>query len=273
MCRKASVLTKVHEHDCPVFAFPPPLLAAVIALGSFSVLHLQGISLTNDGWAYWEGAVSLVAGRGYRYFSGPRIVAWPPLYSLYLAAWSLVVGPRALGLIIANAVLVTVQAALWCWTLLSIWRESGENAAKAEVVTIVVYLGLFIPLNEQAVLADVLKYTLLPLLLMAGWKSRNSVEGVAIARWTMLSAIVATTLLLVHNNSIAFVAANSLVLLLGADKRLHRAAAAIAAGAVPVGLWTIVRHALGQDDSHALGFGIGRYAASTYVLQTVSGAG
>jgi hypothetical protein len=250
------------------------MFAAVIALGSFSVLHLRGIGLTPDGWAYWQGAVSLVAGRGYRYFSGARIVAWPPFYSLYLAAWLLAVGPTALSLIIANAALVAVQASFWCWTLLTIWRETTSGAPRADAVAaVVVYLGLFIPINEQAVLADVLKYTLLPLLLMASWKAWNSMEAVGVVRWTALSAAAATILLLVHNNSIAFIAANSLLLFLGTGKRLHRALAAVVSGAVPMGIWIIVRHALQQDHSHFLGFGVGRYSAWMYTLQLLRGTG
>jgi hypothetical protein len=250
------------------------ILAAAIALVSFSVLHLNGIRLTPDGWAYWQGAVSLVAGRGYTYFSGARIAAWPPLYSMYLAAWSLAVGPTALGIIIGNGILVTAQAALWCWTLLSIWREGAGSTPQAGVMTVVaVYLGLFIALNEQRVLADVLKYTLLPLLMLAGWKARTSADAAGLARWTMLSAMVATTLLLVHNDSIAFLAANSLVLVGGAGKRFPRVAAAIAAFAVPDAMWLVVRHALQQDFSHALGLGVAKYDALTYLLQAVGGTG
>jgi hypothetical protein len=242
--------SSVDRHERPTLAvFLPCAFAAVLALGSFSVLHLRGIGLTPDSWAYWEGAASLVAGRGYTYLSGARIVAWTPFYSLYLAAWSLVVGPTALGLIIANAVLVTVQGSLWCWALLSIWREGAGGVPRAEgVAAVVVYLGLFIPLTEQAVLADVLKYTLLPLLLLASWKARNCLDTIGIVRWTTVSVVAATSLLLVHNNSIAFVAANSVVLFCGVGRRLHRTVAAAVAGAVPIAIWIVVRHVLGQDN-------------------------
>jgi hypothetical protein len=255
-------------------AFPAALVAAAIALASFVILHLKGIGLTPDGWAYWEGAISLDAGRGYTYFNGTRIVAWPPLYSLYLAAWSLALGPTALALIIANAVLVTVQTALWCWVVVSIWRESVDGVLPTgAVMAVAVYLGLFIPLNEQAVLADVLKYTLLPLLLIAGWRARNSVEAFSSVRWTTFSAATATTLLLVHNDSIAFIAANALALFSGVGKRLHRTLTAVVAGAVPTAIWIIVRRALEQNQSHAFGIGVGRYGALTYLLQLFRGAG
>ena len=103
-------------------------VAAVIALSALALLNCRGIDLTPDGWAYWQGAVSLVEGKGYRYFSGNPIVAWPPLYSLYLAAWILVTGPTGLGLVIGNAFLISIQAWLWCYVLLTIWCDTGDEA-------------------------------------------------------------------------------------------------------------------------------------------------
>ena len=75
------------EGRTPLSFLAASISAGAIALASFAVLHVRGIGLNPDSWAYWEGAVSLCAGRGYTYFSGARIVEWPPLCSVYLAGW------------------------------------------------------------------------------------------------------------------------------------------------------------------------------------------
>jgi hypothetical protein len=69
--------------------------------------------LTHDDWAYWQGAVSMAEGKGFKYFSGNPIIAWPPLYFLYLAVSTKIVGPYGLTLISANALLIALQAFAW----------------------------------------------------------------------------------------------------------------------------------------------------------------
>jgi hypothetical protein len=101
-------------------------VAGAIAITSFVLLTWRGIALTPDGWAYWQGAVSIAEGRGYRLFSGGAITSWPALYSLYLSQWTLVMGPTGRGLIVASAVLVGAQAWLWCHVLQNIWYERKE---------------------------------------------------------------------------------------------------------------------------------------------------
>ena len=250
------------------------MLASVLALSCFATLHLKGIGLNPDGWTYWEGAASLLAGRGYRYFTGEPIVFWPPLYSLYLAAWSRVAGPSALSIILANGFLVGLQAALWCWTSLVIWSESGGGAPSPfAVAAVVLYLGLAIPVAEQSVMADVLKYSLLPLVIFTGWRTRSAPHSSAMRRWLAWNTIAATALLLVHNDAVAFVLANGVLLLAGRDRKPARAIAALAATMVPVAVWAIVRYALGQAGSHPVTLGGARYGPATYLVQLFRGIG
>src|SRR5262249_19105032 len=110
--------------------------------------------------------------------------------------------------------------------------------------------------------------------LFTAWKTRSSVDAAGLLRWSAVNATLSVALLLVHNNSVALVAANSLVLIVGvATMKIQRTAAAVLTGVVAMTIWIVVRHALGQDHSHVLGFGVGRYAASTYLLQLVRGTG
>jgi hypothetical protein len=94
-----------------------------------------------------------------------------------------------------------------------------------------------------------------------------------LTQWSALGAMTATVLALVHNDSLAFVAANALLLSAGPGKRLHRALAVVGAGGVPVAVWVIVRRVLEQQHSAAVGIGAGRYTAITYVRQALSGVG
>src|SRR5690348_15902005 len=88
-------------------------LACTIAAVFFIGIDIGGAYMTPDGWAYWQGAVSIAEGKGYTYFSGHPIISWPPLYSLYLAAWTLPLGSSGITLPAANGALVVIQAGLW----------------------------------------------------------------------------------------------------------------------------------------------------------------
>src|SRR5262249_24841437 len=63
-------------------------IAGGVTFAATLAMLRHGIAITSDGWAYWQGSVSLLEGRGYTflYYDVP-IQAWPPLYSLYLALW------------------------------------------------------------------------------------------------------------------------------------------------------------------------------------------
>ena len=215
------------------------LVAAVIALTSFALLNIRGIDLTPDGWAYWQGAVSLVEGTGFRYFSGNPIVAWPPLYSLYLAAWILVTGPTRLGLVIANAVLISIQAWLWCYVLLTIWCDTGDEPGLPPRLVVAVYIGLFTASTQQGVLADVLKYTLAPLLLLATWKIHRTDAAVSSLQGTALAAVAGSLVLLAHHNGMALVGASAVLIGTTRVPRRWRDAATVAT--VPLLVWAIVR--------------------------------
>src|SRR2546423_285583 len=120
MCRRNAQSAKRYMKMCKKILHTTrrwdvmPLTASVVALFFFSLLHRKGIGIGPDSWGYWQGAGSLLEGHGYTYFSGNPIFWWPPLYSIYLAAWAAIFGLNGWALILANGVLITLQAWLWC---------------------------------------------------------------------------------------------------------------------------------------------------------------
>jgi hypothetical protein len=149
--------------------------------------------------------------------------------------------------------------------------ESTEREPPCTAVAaIILFLGLIIPIAEQSVLADVLKYSLLPVVVLAAWKSKNSSDTPRILRWSALNVVATTALLLAHNDSVAFVVANAIMVVAPERTRVRAATGAIVA-IVPLTIWALVRHALLQSGSHPIALGAGRYAPSTYLLRHCEG--
>jgi hypothetical protein len=249
------------------------LIAAVVALLSYVLLHWSGVGLDPDSWAAWQAAVSIVDGKGYSYFSGNPIHSWPPLYALYLAAWIGVLGPAAWTLMISNATLVLLQAVLWMHFARTLTAESGRAASSGAAIVLSVYVGLFVALNEQSVFAHNLVYTILPVFLVVVWRIvsvpswRPSLSG-------MLALLaLATALMLTHISSLAFLAAAAAVIALA--RRLSISALLVATGLVvlPTAIWLAMQAALDQGGSHYVGFGAGRFSPLFYAVQLLDGPG
>lgn len=246
---------------------PWPLAGALIALATYAVLQRHGIKLTEDGWAYWQSAISLTEGAGFRYFSGNPIIAWPPLYSLYLAGWSIVLGPHALALIVGNGVLITAQAYLW---IMLAFILAGDRNSWLLNACIAVWLGLFVPLTQMSVLAHNLNLALLSAFLICVWQL---VERPRIERGVFtLTVLLAVTMMLTHNSSIIFLGTAGVVIAWlptwPMRLRLSAGSALIAAGLL-ASLGT--RLFLGQSGSHPpVG---GRYSVPETIIQALQGLG
>lgn len=245
-----------------------PCIAALTACISFFLLHWQGIALTPDGWAYWQGAVSLANGNGYTYFSGNSITAWPPLYSLYLSCWVWLMGPSGLSLVNAQALLICIQAFVWMYVLLSI--NSNQKIPKLLVFCTAFYVGLLLSLTQQLVMASTLQYIFLPIFLLSIHHINQYKNTTTLTRWLIVGTLCGSLLMLTHNSSIAFIGAGVLILLC-AKKRTIMAAVII--GIIPLIIWLIVRHVLHQQSSHTIGIGVGRYSAISYLLQMLHSIG
>jgi hypothetical protein len=244
---------------------PWPWASALIAIATYGVLQRRGIGLTLDGWAYWQSAVSLTEGKGLRYFSGNPIVAWPPLYSLYLAAWSLLLGPTAIALIAGNGVLIGAQAYLWSRLGAALSDDRSRWPIHACVA---VWLGLLIPETQTWVFAHNLNFVLLPVFLLCVWRLTRQARFDR--RAFAMAALVAAMLTLNHNSSVVFLAGAGLVLLwLPAwpiRSRLLASCGLVAAGLLAsLGM----RLALGQSGSHP--FVGGRFSVLETTTQAVQG--
>lgn len=238
------------------------------------VLHLRGTSISPDGWGYWQAAVSLLHGRGYTYFSGHPIVAWPPLYPFYLAVFNALLGPTVLGLVLSNSILATAGAVGWAYALIRIAEEAGARVKPASLAAIACYLALFVNCNEQYPLADNFKYALLPWLILSTWKLCNAATQRDIAWWTTVQTVVGIALVLTHNNAVAFVGAGAAtVVIFGRLPVFLRCLIAVITSAIPAGCWQIVRVLLDQEGSHLLGLGVGRESAMHYAWQLIQGTG
>jgi hypothetical protein len=113
---------------------------------------------------------------GYAYFSGHPIIHWPPLYPLYLSAWVALFAPTGVVLIIANAILIAIQAFLWlCLALLL--TDRGQPPSRLALSAATLYIGFFVPFPQSSVLAHNQLYVFLPLLLTVVWLSIRRREG------------------------------------------------------------------------------------------------
>ena len=258
----------------PLAATPRPagvasaVVAAVVALAVYAVLHWTGTGMISDNWAYWQGAISLSTGNGYTYFAGPRIEAWPPLFPLYLALWVLAFGPYGWVLIVANGLLIVLQAALWTRLARRLADDTGIAVPGYVWLLLGLFVGLFVAVNQRYPFAQSLVYVLLPLLLGHLWAYTRGDVG----KGTRL-LLLAVVLPLVHTACFAFTGATALLIaVLGPRSSRGRVLAALVL-VLPAAAWLAVRLVLGQSGSHCVGLGAGQYGPLAYALQLLHGPG
>jgi hypothetical protein len=250
-----------------------PLACAAVSLGLFCMLHARGITIDPDGWAYWQGAVSIADGAGYRYFSGNPIIHWPPLYAIYLAAFVLLSGSNGATLIVANAILIFLQGYIWCFVFIKILSEGDTAVSPRTLYALPVALGVFIALSQQDVLADNLKYVFVPMMILATWNVFRSRSLHRLWQWSAICIVIACFLVLTHNNSIVFVVTGGILILIGLEHRWWRSAISVCVVIAPMIVALVIRHALGQAASHTIGISAGQYTPAEYVVQLIVGLG
>jgi hypothetical protein len=255
------------------------LLAAVVSVTALAHSLRFGIELTPDGWAYWQSSVSLLEGRGYRYFFGPTIIEWPPLYPLYLAGWEYFLGVSGRTLVFANSALAGVAA--FNWTAIFLWhlwkqlRRNGHvdeqacDATSLEVVRsraqaapanltfasllIVIFVSSTIVAFYRSVLAQNLVYAILPVLFYASLRCTQA-AGRTFFVLAGLNALLAMMLLLAHNSAVAFLLPVAFVLARCRDQSLMaRGFAIFLSSVLPLAPWLAIRSWLGQLHSHPIG--------------------
>lgn len=229
--------------------------------------------LDPDGWAAWQGAVSLATGHGYTYFSGNPIAAWPPLYSAYLALWTLLLGPTGGSLLVANGLLVVLQAFLWMKMATTIARDAGSDPSAGTTAPLSVLVGLVVALHQREVLGQNLVYTLLPLYVLGLWKLLHADRTAREVRITGLLALLGSLLCLAHNTAAVFVVAAAAMVGLNWPVKWRLFGYSGVLVAVPGLCALAVRSLLGQPGSHRVGIGAGQYDGLTYGWHFFDGIG
>ena len=233
----------------------------------FVALHWRGIPLSPDGWSYWQAAVSLANGTGYRDFSGNALNAWPPLYSLYLSIWVRFLGATGVALVVANGVLVVCQSVLWFHTVCRIWGVEGNDRRLLVMLAVALYVAFYVPLTLQAAHAANLGYLFAALMLLAVWQARQSCSLRRVWQWTLLAAVAGTLALLSHNVNVALVIGCAAAFLLIRHGSRRDLGTAVALALIPITIWLAVRWQLGQLGSHPVGVGVATFSPMQYLHQ------
>ncbi len=224
---------------------------ALVAAAAALVVSRRGLFFTPDSWAYWEGSVSLLAGRGYRFLGGRAIGAWPPLTSLYLALWQLAFGTSIETLRWALAGAAAAHVVVWT----RLGRALGARGAWTLAPAVALFAA-FAARENSWLLSESLTLPLLGGALLALARAgtrRGKAPFVAAGCWM-------TALLLTRHASFAFLppmVAGAPWLAPGGGRRRLYAGSSAAAGAA-TGIWIAAQAALDQLGSHPLatrGFG------------------
>jgi len=256
--------------------------AALVAAVAYVLVHLTGIPIDPDGWAAWQGAVSIATGQGFTYFSGNPVTAWPPLYSTYLAAWTWLLGPTGWSLLAGNGVLMVVQAVLWMRLALALTAApAGDNPPALPAFVLAAFLGIFIPLHQRDVFCQNLVYLLLPAYLEAVWRQVRRPDSDFASEFASgfgalhlgLIGVLGGLLWLTHNTAVVFIAAAAFVVWLRRPLSVRSIVGAGLIVVLPVLMWFLLRLALGQGQSHRIGFGAGTYGPVEYLGQLIVGIG
>ncbi len=245
-----------------------PLLAGLIASLNYGWRHRTGIEVNADGWAYWQGAQSIADGSGYRYFSGDPIIAWPPLYSLYLSTWIAPFGSEAIVLVFANSVLIFTQGLAWTFD----YQCFAGNRFEANRINYpAFYIALTISLYEGSVLAHELFYTILPFFIGSSWMTIHH-DGRRQSHSMMLTCALGVALVESHISGLVYIAAAaSFFFVRRKGGGRGRAAGALAILTIPSVAWIATAWRLGQFGGHPLDGG--RFSFLQTLSQMADGIG
>ncbi len=236
------------------------LIAAILA---FLMLGI-GITVPPDGWAYWEGSVSLLNGQGYVRFGGGPINAFPPLYSILLAGTQFVFGTSGATLILTTSLLAGLTVAVWSFARFDL--QNGEKPDRLLAWAFALFAIFFTPSYFTGVLSETLflpMYGLLVVLI-----NRAIVRPVERFTPTVIAgATLLLAMLLTRNSSVALVA--PLVFLgfvYGRRFSTCKALTASMALVFAIVVWYVIRTMMGQAQSHSID-AVGNYSMREYAQQ------
>ncbi len=243
------------------------LLGALISI----LILRNGLWATPDSWGYWEASISLIERGGYTYLDSRPIMAWPPVYALYLSLFQFVFGQTGLAIIYSMLVLVAANILVWSFYVLVISPPLSTSILKYSLFSSILFISIFIPTQFIQPLANCL-FTFwvgciaLILALIYKWNLFNI--------WILSSLILCiSAMLLTHNSGIIFLPAVGFVLYSKLKYRFFKKIS-IAGGILffPLILWYLVRKALGQLGTHILG-PPPQNNFSGYLLESIYGFG
>lgn len=235
----------------------------VAAMLTFLMLGI-GITVTPDGWAYWEGSVALLNGQGYVRFGGGPINAFPPLYSILLAGTQFVFGVSGATLILTTSLLAGLTVAIWSFARFDL--RTGTKPDRLLAWAFALFAAFFVPSYFTALLSETQFLPMCGLLIVlinrAIMRPAERFAPTVIAGATLLLAM-----LLTRNSSVALVVP---LVLLGFvyGRRFSKCKALIASmafvGAIVV--WYVIRTMMGQAQSHGID-AVGHYSMREYAQQ------
>ena len=251
--RSASRLTLISSMACGLCA----------ALFTFLMLGI-GITVPPDGWAYWEGSVSILNGQGYVRFGGGQINAFPPLYPVLLAASQKIFGVSGATLILTTSVLAGMTVSIWSFARFDVQQDTKLDRAHAWLFAL--FVTFFIPSYFTGLLSETLFLPLYGLLVIlinrAIVRPSNRFAGKL-----CMGSVLLLAMLLTRNASVVLIPPLAiLAFLYGRSYSMGRAVIATAAIAGAVVVWLLVRHWLGQGQSHLPG-SVGAYSWAEYLRQ------
>ncbi len=245
-----------------------PELAVALLVALLCVYRSRaGLRFVPDGWAVWEGSVSLLERGTYAYFAGDPIRYWPPLPSLLLAATQALLGTSCAAVLVFLAAVSGLGWLGWSRLTARLLADAPRPALRVAVgwLHAALVLGAGSLLLGHVVVLALLPWFLAALLdLLHGPE-----EGRTGARVRL--GLAGAALLLSHHTAVIFFPSAAVWLLLrraGRRELLLDAAPLAAASAV----WLASRLLLDQGRSHPLLLG-GRAGPTAYLVQLVTGLG
>lgn len=215
-------------------------IAAIIVGLQVYVRTRAHVALTFDGWVYWEGAVSLLDGSGYRTLDGQAIVTWPPLFSSSLAVWGSLFGLTFDSLKIAMITFAAIGGYVWAiaWQLHT--RDSGRLTVAVGLLVIVAYL----PAWYDTLLSEVVWVPLVGVIVIL--LSRRSIDIRSVASFTGVLILC----LLARNQSVVLLPSILVFFaILYGRKDIRNISIALI---LTVVLWALLRQWTGSSGSHEL---------------------
>ena len=238
-------------------------IGAMLAFAITSVMLWKGITLTPDGWAYWEGSVSMMHGKGFEYFGGQDITVFPPLFSIILSLLQSITGISGFSLFLYLAILSGLNAFIWIYLFLRINKGGLTISNMLFVVYIVCFTGSYF----TVLLAETMSLPLFGISILLLVKLIEEPGEILSGQRQLSIVAVLTALLLTKNSNISFLPPYFLVIAFTVvEQRFRRVITAAILAASPIIFWLLIRYYLGQTGSHPIVFS-GNYSFTEYIYQ------